>query len=181
MPGNVPPHRILLFTLNGARSTLYPLAELTGLLAAISAVSRTLLTLSLGLLLLVGGCTAPVVQHGRDLHAQKVLTWDLGPDRQQRATALCRAGGVGAPEVAQLKQFYYRPAVTNRRGEGLYSVTRFSHLGPIGVLNSTKGVSTVEIGLTDLATQNSVVSALIMHGDRFNPRLRHAIGDHYRH
>ena len=145
-------------------------------------MSRTLLPLSLSLLFLAGGCTAQVVPHGRDLNSQKVLTWDIGPDRQQQlATALCRAGRVGAPEVAQLKQFYYRPDVTNRCGEGLYSVTRFTHRGPIGVLYSKHGVSSVEIGLTDLATQDSVVSALIKHGDRFNQRLRQAIVDQYRH
>ena len=83
--------------------------------------------------------------------------------------------------MAQLKQFYYYPVVTNRRGEGLYSVTRFTHRGPIGVLYSKHGVSTVEIGLTDGATQDSVVTALIIHGDRFNQRLRQAILDQYRH
>ena len=112
--------------------------------------------------------------------SQKLLTWGIGPDKQQQlAKALYRAGRVSEPDWVLLKRFYYRPVVTNRRGEGLYYVTRFSHLGPIGVLNSTKGVSTVEIGLTDLATQDSVVSALLMHRDRFNQRLRQAILDEY--
>ena len=140
-----------------------------------------LLNLSLGLLLLVGGCKAQVVQHGREASSQKVLTWTIGPDQQQLlANALYRAGRVGEPDLALLKRFYYRPVVTNRRGEGLYYVTQFTHRGPIGVLRSKQGVSTVEIGLTDVATQDTVVSALIKHGDRFTQRLRQAILDEYR-
>jgi hypothetical protein len=109
------------------------------------------------------------------------MTWNIGPEKQQQlANALYRAGRMLEPDVAQFKQFYYRPAVINRRGEGLYYVTRFTHVGPIGVLHSTQGISTVESGLTDAATQDSVVSALITHGDRFNQRLRQAILDEYR-
>lgn len=110
-----------------------------------------------------------------------MLTWAIGPDQQQLlANALCRAGRVSAPELALLKRFYFYPVVTNRRGEGLYNVTQFTHRGPIGVLRSKQGVSTVEIGLMDVATQDSVVSALIKHGDRFDQRLRQAILDEYR-
>jgi hypothetical protein len=144
-------------------------------------VSRPLPTLSLGLLLLVVGCTAQVVQHNREASSEKLLTWAIGPDQQQLlANALYRAGRVGEPELALLKRFYYYPVVTNRRGEGLYYVTQFTHRGPIGILRSKQGVSTIEIGLTEVATQDSVVSALVKHGDRFNQQLRRAILDEYR-
>ena len=158
----------------------HPFPELTRLPPAIPSVSHLLPTLSLSLLLLVVGCKAQVVQHERDVSSQKVFTWPIGPGKQQQlANALYRAGRVSEPDWVLLKRFYYRPVVTNRRGEGLYYVTRFSHNGPIGVLTSTKGVSTVEIGLTDRATQDSVVSALFQHGDCFNQRLRQAILDEY--
>lgn len=144
-------------------------------------MSRPLLALLLGLLYLVGGCTVQVVQHKPDLNSQRVLTWDIGPDKQQQlAQALYRAGRVSGPDWVLLKRYYYRPVVTNRRGEGLYSLTQFTHRGPIGVLYSKRGMSTVEIGLTDVATQDSVVSALIKHADRFNQRLQRAILDQYR-
>jgi hypothetical protein len=121
-----------------------------------------------------------VVQHGRDERSQKLLTWDIGPDKQQQlANALYRVGRVSEADVILLKQFYYWPVVTNRQGEGLYYVTRFTHSGPIGVLNSKNDVSTVETGLTSLATQDSVASALLKHRDCFNQRLRQAILDEY--
>lgn len=143
-------------------------------------MSRSLLHLSLGLLLLVGGCKAQVVQHDRNASSPRLLTWEIGPGKQQLlANALYRAGRVGDTDVRQLKQFFYRPVVTNRRGEGLYYVTRFTHRGPIGVLYSKQSVSTVEIGLTEAATQDSVASALRKHGGRFNQRLRQAILDEY--
>lgn len=122
-----------------------------------------------------------MVQHKREARSEKLLTWAFGPAQQQLlANALYRAGRVGEPEVALLKRFYYYPVVTNRRGEGLYNVTQFTHSGPIGVLRSKQGVSTIQIGLTDVATQDSVVSALVKHGDRFNQQLRRAILDEYR-
>ena len=144
-------------------------------------MSRSRLHFLLGLLLLVGGCRAQVVQHAGEARSQKVFTWPIGSGKQQLlANALYRAGRVGTTDVLQLRQFYYRPVVTNRRGEGLYSVTRFTHRGPIGVLYSKQGISTIEIGLSNVATQDSVVSALFKHGDRFNQRLRQAILDQYR-
>ena len=122
-----------------------------------------------------------MAQHKREARSEKLLTWVIGPDQQQLlANALYRAGRVGEPEVGVLKRFYYYPVVTNRRGEGLYNVTQFTHRGPIGVLRSKQGVSTIQIGLTDVATQDSVVSALVKHGDRFNQQLRRAILDEYR-
>jgi len=142
-------------------------------------VSRLLPILSFGLLLVVG-CKTQVVQHRRDSSPQKLCTWVTGPDHQQLANALYRAKRLSEPEVALLKHYYYYPAVTNRRGEGLYYVTRFSHRGPIGVLHSQHGVSTVETGPTDVATQDSVAAALRKHGDRFTQRLRQAILAEYR-
>lgn len=122
-----------------------------------------------------------MVQHGREARSQKLLAWAIGPAKQQQlVTALCRAGRVSEPDLALLKRFYYYPVVTNRRGDGLYYVTQFTHRGPIGVLHSQQGVSAVEVGLTEVATQDSVVSALIQHGDRFNQRLRQAILNEYR-
>ncbi|MET4074302.1 hypothetical protein ABIB44_001546 [Hymenobacter sp. UYCo722] len=142
---------------------------------------RLPLNLSLGLLLLVGGCKAQVVLHEREASSRKVLTWAIGPVQQQLlAHALHRAGRVSEPDLALLKRFYYRPVVTNQRGEGLYYVTQFTHRGPIGVLRSKRGISTVEIGLTDVATQDSVALALIRHRGRFNQRLRQAILNEYR-
>lgn len=143
-------------------------------------MSHLLLRLSLGLLL-VGGCKAQVVVHRREARSEKLVTWAIGPDQQRLlAIALYRAGRIREPDWALLPRFYYYPVVTNRRGEGLYNVTRFTHERPIGVLRSTQGLSTVEMGLTDAAMQDSVAAAFIPHGDRFNHRLRQAIVDEYR-
>lgn len=141
---------------------------------------RLLNSISLSLLLLVLGCKALVVRHERNSSSEKLLTWNIGAEKQQLlANALYRAGRVGEPNLMALKRFYYRPVVTNKRGEGLYYITNYSHRGPMGVLNSKRTVSTVEIGLTDPATQDSVVSALFKHGNRLNQRLRQAILDEY--
>jgi hypothetical protein len=145
-----------------------------------SAVSRFFHGLFAGLLLLIPSCKAQAVDRWRDPIPQKLLTWPLGADKQQQlATALYRAGRVREPAVASLQRFYYYPAVTNRRGEGLYYVTTFSHRGPMGVLNSKQGLSTVENGPTARATQDSLAAALVLHGNRFSQRLSQSILDEY--
>lgn len=152
--------------------------NLTCLLLLARAVSRHL-HLSLSLLLL-GGCKVQVVPHGRETSPQKVLTWAIGPDQQQLlVNALYRAGRIYEPDLTQLKRFYYYPVVLNRRGEGLYYVTQFTHHGLVGVLHSKRGLSIVEMGLTDSATQDSVVAALRQHGNRFTQRFRQAVLDEY--
>lgn len=143
-------------------------------------MSRSFHSLSACLLFLVLSCKVQVVQHERDPIPQKLLTWPLGAAKQQQlATALYRAERVSEPAVAGLKRFYYYPVVTNRGGEGLYYITNFSHRGPMGVLNSKRGLSTLEYGPTAPATQDSVAAALLLHGKRFPQRLSQAILDEY--